>query len=295
MARHRMFIILALAVPLSIRSVAGAPVSPPAPNGAGSANAAPPGLQRAPRAYRVAHVVVPLCDNEHQGIVPVSKALGDGKDLDRNLYWGAGYGFRTFFRASSGWRELDVGTAPSSNAVLQRVAFARGDAYVVADAYDGARMDAALEHFVRYAAGARAEDVEVAPRAKKGEPPAQRVPIEAGGRADVVAFVGHDGLMDGLTPAVPITGGDRPAGAIVVACFSRSWFSPLLKKANVPLWVGTTNLLSAESYSVEAALRAWVDGGGPEAMRVAAGKAYAKYQQISDGSGLGLFATGTKP
>ncbi|MBI2388760.1 MAG: hypothetical protein HYV09_04005 [Deltaproteobacteria bacterium] len=285
MARWGALVAVALVVPLSARHGTSAPAScPPAP-----------GLHRSARAYRVAHVVVPLCDNEHQGIVPVSKALGDGKDLDRNLYWGAGYGFRTFFRTSPAWRELDVSTAPSSKAVLQRVAFARGDAYVVADAYDGARMDAALDDFIRYAAGARAEDVEVAPRAKKGEPPAPRVPVEAGGRADAVAFVGHDGLMDDLAPVVPSTTGDRPAGAIVVACFSRSWFSPLLKKANVTLWVGTTNLLSAESYSVEAALRAWVDGGAPEAMRVAAGKAYAKYQNISEGSGLGLFATGTKP
>lgn len=264
-----LLLLLGLAVPAS-----GAPPAPIA-------------LQRTARTFRVAHVLVPLCDNEHQGIVPVSKTLGDGKDLEHNLYWGAGYGFRTFFRRSPEWRELDVATKPSSNAVLQRVAFARKDVYLVADAYDGARMDLALEHFTRYAAGALAADVDVTEKKAKAT-----IHLEAGGRADVVGFVGHDGLMDLSAPAVPTTSGDRPSGAIVVACFSKSWFSPLLKKAKVPLWVGTTNLLSAEAYSAEAALRAWIDGGTPEAMRVAAGKAYAKYQKITDGSGIGLFATG---
>ena len=40
----------------------------------------------------VIHAFVPLCDNENQGIVPVSKSLGDGLNLRTNLYWGALYG-----------------------------------------------------------------------------------------------------------------------------------------------------------------------------------------------------------
>lgn len=36
----------------------------------------------------IVHVFVPLCDNDNQGIVPVSKALGDGDNLITNLYWG---------------------------------------------------------------------------------------------------------------------------------------------------------------------------------------------------------------
>jgi len=40
----------------------------------------------------VAHVVVALCDNVHQGIVPVPRALGNGQDPSSNLYWGARYG-----------------------------------------------------------------------------------------------------------------------------------------------------------------------------------------------------------
>ena len=43
----------------------------------------------------VVHVTVALCDNEHQGIVPVPRAIGNGKDPRNNLYWGADYGVKT--------------------------------------------------------------------------------------------------------------------------------------------------------------------------------------------------------
>lgn len=35
----------------------------------------------------IVHVFVPLCDNDNQGIVPVSASLGDGQNLKTNLYW----------------------------------------------------------------------------------------------------------------------------------------------------------------------------------------------------------------
>jgi hypothetical protein len=41
---------------------------------------------------RIVHVFVALADNQHQGIVPVPAALGNGRDPQRNLYWGAAYG-----------------------------------------------------------------------------------------------------------------------------------------------------------------------------------------------------------
>src|ERR1700722_7703404 len=52
---------------------------------------------------RVAHVLVALADNRYQGIVPVPAAIGNGDDLIHNLYWGAGYGLKTFFRRSADW------------------------------------------------------------------------------------------------------------------------------------------------------------------------------------------------
>ena len=53
----------------------------------------------------VIHVVVALCDNANQGIVPVPNKLGDGRDPGSNLYWGALYGLRTHItRILGSWK-----------------------------------------------------------------------------------------------------------------------------------------------------------------------------------------------
>src|SRR5262245_46059051 len=49
------------------------------------------------------HIFVALCDNKYQGIVPVPAAIGNGQDPDNNLYWGCGFGIRTYFKKSSEW------------------------------------------------------------------------------------------------------------------------------------------------------------------------------------------------
>ncbi len=48
--------------------------------------------------FKVIHTLVGLCDNIHQGIVPVSESLGNGQDPKSNLYWGAAYGIKTYFQ-----------------------------------------------------------------------------------------------------------------------------------------------------------------------------------------------------
>ena len=57
---------------------------------------------------KVIHVLVALCDNENQGIVPVPAHLGDGADPNKNLYWGAAYGVKTFFSKSANWEKIAV-------------------------------------------------------------------------------------------------------------------------------------------------------------------------------------------
>jgi hypothetical protein len=52
----------------------------------------------AQEAPRVVHAFVALCDNKHQGIVPVPAILGNDDDPKNNLYWGAMYGVKTFFK-----------------------------------------------------------------------------------------------------------------------------------------------------------------------------------------------------
>jgi hypothetical protein len=84
---------------------------------------------------RVAHVIVALADNKYQGIVPVPAAIGNGDDPAHNLYWGAGYGVRTYFQRSGDWQVVGK-CAAGKGPVLERCVFhnRHQDVFVVADA-----------------------------------------------------------------------------------------------------------------------------------------------------------------
>ena len=55
------------------------------------------------RAQKVTYTLVALCDNLYQGIVPVPASIGNGDSPRTNLYWGCGYGVRTYFKKSADW------------------------------------------------------------------------------------------------------------------------------------------------------------------------------------------------
>jgi len=110
-----------------------------------------------PPGVKLIHVVVALCDNVHQGIVPVPARLGNGDDPDSNLYWGAAFGVKSFFAKAPGWRRLQQVDRPSPG-VLQRCIFRYGnqELYLIADAYQGIEIKRSISDFLGYAAGASA-------------------------------------------------------------------------------------------------------------------------------------------
>ena len=241
-----------------------------------------PGSQ-APGAGRplVAHVVVALCDNVNQGIVPVPKAIGNGQDPHTNLYWGARFGVRTYFRNAPGWRSVPA-PATRRRGVLDRAAFratfASRPAFVIAEAWDGARIREAIASFLEMASGRERQSIDL-----------DGVRLEAGGGADVIVFVGHNGLMDFAAPAIEAgtAGGQREA--VVLACASRPYFDPLLRRAGATPLVLTTGLMAPEAYSLEAALRARFTGQDATAVRRAAAAAYHRFQKCGDRAARRLF------
>ena len=111
-------------------------------------------------------------------------------------------------------------------------------------------------------------------------------------RADLVAFVGHNGLMDfELEDAVEKKDTDQ-RDAIILACASRQYFAEHLKKtsANPLLW--TTNLMAPEAYILHDALEGWANTETPAQIRTRGAAAYAKYQRISQKSAERLLVTG---
>jgi hypothetical protein len=255
----------------------------------------PPALAEPPPAVRLAHAFVALCDNDHQGIVPVSRALGDGDDPVHNLYWGARHGVRTYLERAPGWRRLAVRRA-AGGPVLERAVFlhVKTGLVLVADAYRGREIAAAMRDFLEAAAGRRrAEVVEL-------QAPGVALRLEA---ADLLAYVGHDGLMDGDNPEVRALLAALPARApgapsrpvMVIACDSRGWFGGPLRAAGAEPWLLTTGLLPAEAYPLEAAAVAWAEGGAPAQVREAAARAFARYQGCSLAAARRLFATKPSP
>jgi hypothetical protein len=102
---------------------------------------------------RLVHVFVALADNEHQGIVPVPKALGNGDDPSHNLYWGAAFGVRTFLKKSGDWIEISSGYLNSTVPIRSIFRHRASGTYSVADAYRGQAIKTAIEDFFRNASG----------------------------------------------------------------------------------------------------------------------------------------------
>jgi hypothetical protein len=169
----------------------GGAMRTPAPE----ARAAQAEVRVEPYAGRVAYVIVALCDNVNQGIVPVAPALGNGDDPARNLYWGARFGVRTHFNASREWRQVAAVQNPAPK-VLERVVYKHRtlDAYLVADAYRGAEIAQATVDFLNVAAGNLNPTF---------EDDGKTYGLGRGAAAHLVAYVGHDGLMDFRLSSMP--------------------------------------------------------------------------------------------
>lgn len=230
----------------------------------------------------VIHVFVALADNVNQGIVPVSASLGNGDNTATNLYWGAAFGIRTFFSKNRDWELISVIPNPSAS-ILERCIFKhrRGSSLLVADAYRGKEISQTTSDFLEAAAGKPGEKLKI------GD-----VQFHTGGSADLVAYIGHNGLMDFQLPAHPKRRDDRQRRAIILACASKQYFAPALQQSGATPLLWTTNLMAPEAYVLSAAIEGWMKKETDEQIRLRAADAYHKYQHCGVRAARALFATG---
>jgi hypothetical protein len=230
----------------------------------------------------VIHVFVALADNVNQGIVPVSASLGNGDNTSTNLYWGAAFGIRTFFSKSKDWELVSVTPNPTAR-ILERCIFKhrRAAFLLVADAYRGKEILQTTMDFLEAAAGKPGEKLK-----------AGGVEFHTGGSADLVAYIGHNGLMDFKLNAHPKRRDDRERRAIILACASKSFYSPALQQSGATPLLWTTNLMAPEAYVLSAALDGWMKKESDEQIRLRAADAYNKYQNCGIKAARALFATG---
>ncbi|MCP4662550.1 MAG: hypothetical protein GY856_44710 [bacterium] len=240
----------------------------------------------------VVHIVVALCDNLHQGIVPVTKQLGDGQNPNTNLYWGAAYGVRTYLARSREYRLVDSSTSPQSG-LLERVIFHASlpragqpvDVFVVADAWDGREIRQALQRFLSYAAGHSPETIRI-------ESAGPTRSLSAGGSAALIGYVGHNGLMDFTLSGTPKPASSAPPrSSLVLACASKPYFLGILRGGGSHPLLLTTGLMAPEAYSLEAAIASFVAGVDSSALRESVAAAYHKFQKCGLQGALRLFST----
>lgn len=223
--------------------------------------AMPCAVQAAPKQVRV---YIALCDNKTQGIVPVGAKIGDGDDPDSNLYWGCSDGFGAFFRQSKKWKvaklEKDV-----SHAVLRRMTLDHGDGeiHLIAEAYRGSEMKQCLKDFEAAAASKQ---------------------------FDLVAYIGHNGLMDFPDLEAPRKVEGNDTEVMVLCCMSEAYFGNRLRALGCKPLLMTRQLMYPGSFLLHAGLEKWKSGGKQSEIRAAAAEAYAKNQKISVRAAMGVFA-----
>jgi hypothetical protein len=235
---------------------------------------------------RTVHVFVALADNQHQGIVPVPARLGNGEDPGRNLYWGAAFGVKTFFARSPDWQLVLSGQGPTPE-VLERAVFKHrsSNVYVVADAYRGSEIRQAIVDFLAAAAGACSETIS----ARNGS---STWTLNAKGGANLVVYVGHDGLMDFQLSSFPASESQTQRQAIVLACASKSFFAAPLRASGAYPLLWTTGLMAPEAYTLKGALDGWILGESAGQIRDRAAAAYHQYQNCSLRAAQRLLASG---
>ncbi len=231
---------------------------------------------------KLIHVLVALCDNQFQGIVPVPARIGNGDDPANNLYWGARFGVKTFFKRAGDWRMIDEIRNPRAE-VLERLVFKHQtkNVYLIADAYRGREIKRCVADFFEFSAGRRSETINT-----------KSIELYAGGGADLVAYVGHDGLMDFSLDSYPQKADNRQRDAVMLACVSKRYFAEPLRKTGASPLLWTTGLMAPEAYVLKAAIDGWALNEDGDAVRRRAAAAYNQYQRCGMNAAMKLFSTG---
>lgn len=236
----------------------------------------------------VLQVHVALCDNS----IINCGAQGDGDNIAKNLYWTTSGAVDGWFRRQRAvWSEVSRhDTAADGTGVLQiriyRTTVTPGaswrrrgitksfDAYVVIYGWRGKDIDKALHAYMNdlYSCTPR-----VVPLPAGGE-------LHAGGQAHLVAWIGHNRMMDldreELRQLLLRKDGctTQPKGMIAVACRTGSYLGRYVSaEQRVPL-VLTDSLLFAGTHAFEGAARAFIYGSSLAEIRAAAARSYAEGQ-----------------
>ncbi len=229
----------------------------------------------------VVEVHVPLC--EKTIIACGNDRLGDGDNPATNLYWSTTPGFGSWFaRKGSGWKRVlrqkagETGDPDVLEVHVQRRVVATPAAWrrrgapakleidLVVHAWRGTAIDRALAAYAADLSGGATRTITLD----------DGTTLDAGGAAQIVAWVGHNRLMDVDTYKWPVPG-TSTKGAIAIACHTAAYMEePVPASTRVPLLM-TRDFLFANAAPLEATVLAFASGGSYSKIRIAAATAYA--------------------
>ena len=151
----------------------------------------------------------------------------------------------------------------------------------IAHAYDGQYIQSCTQDFLNAACGRLKYTIS-----------ADSKLLGIAGNSELVAYVGHNGLMDfSLTDKFNNTDGKK-RNTIILACFSKSYFSKHLAQANITPLVWSTHLMSPEAYTLHDAIEAYLAKSSNDTIRLRAAEAYNKYQKCGLKAAKNLLVTG---
>jgi hypothetical protein len=231
---------------------------------------------------RIIHVYVALCDNKNQGIVKVPAAIGNGQDPANNLYWGCAGGVKGYFKKNAAWKLISAEKNPKKN-ILERCVFKhlQQDAYLVADAYDGAAIKQCISDFFTAAAGGDNFSIQAGGKT-----------LGVGGSAQLISYVGHDGLMDFSIDQYPAKRNDAKRETIILSCISKKYFQPGIRQSGAAPLLWSTGLMSPEAYTLEAAVAGWLKKETTQQIQLRAAQAYDRYQHCGVKAASRLLVSG---
>ena len=208
---------------------------------------------------------VALCDNKTQGIAPVGAKIGNGDDTANNLYWGCSDGTRSYFSRSKKWTRESI-SQPKVSHILETLTFKHKatNTVLTAHAYRGSEMKICLQDYFQA--------------------------LKTGGPDKLIAFIGHNGLMD-TQPEIPeVDEKDlSQTPTIILCCISDRFFKPHLSKYKAQPLLLTNQLMYPGAFILHDAIEVWLKNGEPRQYLEAAGKAYASNQKLSSKSAQKIF------
>ncbi|MEM7010471.1 MAG: hypothetical protein AAF585_03205 [Verrucomicrobiota bacterium] len=216
---------------------------------------------------REIQVFVALCDNESQGIVPVNPRIGDGDKPAANLYWGCSDGLSSYFKTSKLWK-LEEREENPEDGVLERLTFTHAsveNVRLIAHAYRGSEIRSCMNEFFKTTTDEATE-------------------------AQLVAFIGHNGLMDFRLNGPAANESAPKRDVVVLACKSDAYFRERLESARLRPILMTDQFMYPGSFLLHDAIEGWLRDESVTQIRERAAKAYAKNQGISVNAARGVFS-----